>query len=299
MALLDVKYIINRILFQWKHTRLSAVHVFDKLIMCMQRGPSSQGRVLKNAPGMEVIHSMGTSESLLSASWEILLSRIGDTLMIYLLLHVDMFVTLKNDCCFQLSGQPIITAARASKKTSEALQSKLTVETDNPMDAGVNGYARAQGDEASKVIASRKQQSKNGERINGMVTQDLSLPTVGSCKMDILPSIGSWSKRSSRPSSWRRKKIKKEMLRKNSPLKMSDDASITPRNAYVTQQFGTDSTNPSGRSSGPELRRKERYGHSQWPKYLCKPSDMVIQRPAIFYGSKYALRAGLPAKRML
>eukprot|EP00890_Picochlorum_soloecismus_P001725 jgi/Picsp_1/2553/NSC_00784-R1_telomerase reverse transcriptase len=273
-----------------------------KNVLCYgyrKRGPSSQGRVPKNAPGMEIIHSMGTSESLLSASWEIVLSRIGDTLMIYLLLHVDMFVTLKNDCCFQLSGQPIITAARASKKTSEALQSKLTVGKSISMDECVNGGVRAQAGEASKMKTSRKHQSTGG-KANGAVTQDLSLPTVGSCRMDNFPSIGSWSKRSSRPSSWRRKKMKKEMLRKNSqtPLKMSDDATMTPKNAYVTQQFGTDSTN-SGRHFVPESRQKERYGHSQWPKYLCKPSDMVIQRPAIFYGSKYALRAGLPAKHCL
>jgi len=250
--------------------------------------------VLKNAPGMELIHSMGTSESLMSASWEILLSRIGDTLMIYLLLHVDMFVTLKNDCCFQLSGQPIITAARASKKTSEALQSKLTVETNDAMDGRVNGCIGAQAGESSKV-------NNTSSKVNRVVTQDLSLPTVASCRMDQLPSTGSWDKRSGRPSSWRRKKMKKEMLRKSSQtsVRMSDDATITPKNAYVTQQFGTDSTNPSGRLSGQVSRQKKRYGHSQWPKYLCKPSDMVIQRPAIFYGSKYALRAGLPAKRTL
>ncbi|XP_029445789.1 telomerase reverse transcriptase [Rhinatrema bivittatum] len=42
-----------------------------------------------------------------SALWEILLSRIGDDMMMYLLEHCSLFMLVPSSCCYQISGQPI------------------------------------------------------------------------------------------------------------------------------------------------------------------------------------------------
>ncbi|KAL4423217.1 hypothetical protein ABPG77_000009 [Micractinium sp. CCAP 211/92] len=85
-----------------------------------KRRPHAGGR---NVPGMataEASHHNSTTASLCSPAWQLLLSRIGDTLMLYLLLHVSMFAELPNACCLQLSGTPIGQVARAWRKQAPA-----------------------------------------------------------------------------------------------------------------------------------------------------------------------------------
>ncbi len=49
--------------------------------------------------------------ALCAAPWPLLLSRLGDTLMLYLLLHASIFVSLPNGCYLQASGPPVAQAS--------------------------------------------------------------------------------------------------------------------------------------------------------------------------------------------
>ena len=47
------------------------------------------------------------TSALCAAPWPLLLSRLGDTLMLYLLLHASIFLSLPNGCYLQASGPPV------------------------------------------------------------------------------------------------------------------------------------------------------------------------------------------------
>ncbi|KAL4860163.1 Telomerase reverse transcriptase [Chlorella vulgaris] len=83
----------------------------------------SGGGGARSVPGMataESFHYNSTTASLCSPAWQLLLSRIGDTLMLYLLLNASMFTALPNACCLQLSGPPLSQVARAWRKAAPA-----------------------------------------------------------------------------------------------------------------------------------------------------------------------------------
>jgi hypothetical protein len=46
------------------------------------------------------------------AEWEHLLNKVGDSVMIYLLLHTFMFIQLPNNCFLQVSGIPVYKYAK-------------------------------------------------------------------------------------------------------------------------------------------------------------------------------------------
>ena len=41
------------------------------------------------------------------------------------------------------------------------------------------------------------------------------------------------------------------------------------------------------------------FGHTQWPRYMPKPSEMMINRSPIFYCSTFPLKPGFTARRTL
>lgn len=51
-----------------------------------------------------------TTPTLCAAPWPLLLSRLGDTLMLYLLLHACIFVPLPNCCYLQVAGSSVAKA---------------------------------------------------------------------------------------------------------------------------------------------------------------------------------------------
>jgi telomerase reverse transcriptase len=55
----------------------------------------------------EVHHPNSTTETLKSDAWQLLLSRIGDTLMLYLLMHTSLFLPMPNGCFLQVTGRPV------------------------------------------------------------------------------------------------------------------------------------------------------------------------------------------------
>ncbi|RMZ53723.1 hypothetical protein APUTEX25_003257 [Auxenochlorella protothecoides] len=79
--------------------------------------PNTRANVLcagakAEAPGRASLGSLGLG--LASEPWRLLLSRIGDTLMLYLLLHCSMWSRVPNGTVVQLTGPPMARIARAS-----------------------------------------------------------------------------------------------------------------------------------------------------------------------------------------
>lgn len=54
----------------------------------------------------EAYYPNTTIKQLKQPSWQLLLSRIGDSLMLHLLMHVTIFVPLPNGCYLQVTGLP-------------------------------------------------------------------------------------------------------------------------------------------------------------------------------------------------
>lgn len=81
-----------------------------------QRRPSVPARApVGFIPGLqssEAYYPNTTARMLRGASWERLLSRIGDALMMHLLLHGSIFLSLPNGCFLQVSGAPAPQVSR-------------------------------------------------------------------------------------------------------------------------------------------------------------------------------------------
>lgn len=203
--------------------------------------------------------SSGTAKLLLSPAWEMLLSRIGDTLMVYLLLNVSMFLKMKNQCYFQVTGNPMIDDARAVKKTSDAMWTKFDRRTKN-----TRGYMH---------MASQ-------------ITQQISTSPG-----EMIQKNHNRSKKS-RPSSWQRKKYRKALESKNTQSQQYPKGS---GNKYVTQCLGSDLRSLSGIKARKNTASK---AHYVYPKRFQCPSEMAFPREFIFYSSNYSRKCGLSSKRM-
>ncbi len=72
----------------------------------LQRRPSSKAQYVQGLHRTEAYYPNTTIKQLKQPSWQLLLSRIGDSLMLHLLLHVTIFVPLPNGCYLQVTGLP-------------------------------------------------------------------------------------------------------------------------------------------------------------------------------------------------
>jgi len=73
----------------------------------VQKRPSSRVAPTVGLFGTEAYHCNTTTELLKGEAWQLLLSRIGDILMLYLLMHTSLFLPLPNGCFLQVTGVPI------------------------------------------------------------------------------------------------------------------------------------------------------------------------------------------------
>lgn len=74
------------------------------LCKLVQKRPSSRAAPTVGLFGAEAYHCNTTTELLKGEAWQLLLSRIGDILMLYLLMHTSLFLPLPNGCFLQLTG---------------------------------------------------------------------------------------------------------------------------------------------------------------------------------------------------
>ena len=57
-----------------------------------------------SAQGMLTDAANTTTAQLQGEAWQLLLSRVGDTLMLFLLMHTSLFLPLPHGCYLQASG---------------------------------------------------------------------------------------------------------------------------------------------------------------------------------------------------
>ena len=197
--------------------------------------------------------SSGAGKLLLSPAWEVLLSRIGDTLMLYILLNVSIFLKMENHCYFQLSGYPIINDARITKRKSDALLTKF-----------------------HKKSASLYP-SKQTE-----ITQHFASVSPGDGK-----STDGGQKRSKkrRPSSWQRKKYRKALESGDQSTVRDMKNSQKKNREYITQHLGSDGRSSLGSRTGG-LPQKSNKVHYRYPMKFQSPSEMVFPCPSPFPDAK-------------
>ena len=200
--------------------------------------------------------------------------------MLYLLLHVSMFWPLENGCYFQLTGQPVTNHARAVKKTSDAIQSR---------------FMMTLNDERVHRISSSMQQNPrvvSQEKVAVDTLNKVQKNPSENCAAQQEEGVVSGTKRKSRPSSWQRKKFKK--------LMSQDDASagknVTQSSSreYITQSLPSEPTTAAPKE--PESDKAKTY--YQYPRFMSRPSEMLIPRLSMFYSSRYGKKCGLSSKRM-
>jgi len=107
-------------------------------------------------------------------------------------------------------------------------------------------------------------------------------------------SEGKKHRKGARPSSWQRRKLYIDSEKEDRGVE------INPR-----PSSSIPSTQPQSvedLKSAPSCPRAYEigglpYGYTQWPRYMPKPSEMVIIRMPVFYCATFPRRPGLPAKR--
>lgn len=101
----------NVMCFGFRKVRPSAhinyVQPFLTHIYAMQRRPSTRAQYVQGLHRTEAYSPNTTIKLLTGPAWQLLLSRIGDTLMLHLLMHTTLFTPVFNGSLLQLSGMPV------------------------------------------------------------------------------------------------------------------------------------------------------------------------------------------------
>lgn len=220
--------------------------------------------------------SSGTGKLLLSPAWEVLLSRIGDTLMLHLMLNVSIFLKMQNQCYFQLSGHPVIDDARFTKKKSDVLLTKFQKKPANStlprQDVITQNFASVSPGDGKNI------EESHGDGGGGKHTRS----------------------KKQRPSSWQRKRYRKALERNDQAALMDVDSKRPSYQGkeYVTQHFGSAGHSSLSAREKESPRRKRDKVYYRYPKKFQTPSEMSFPRSFIFYSTRYGKKCGFNSKRM-
>ena len=77
------------------------------LPVCKQRRPSSKAQYVQGLHRTEAYYPNTTTKLLKGAAWQLLLSRIGDSIMLHLLMNASIFLPMANGSYLQVTGTPI------------------------------------------------------------------------------------------------------------------------------------------------------------------------------------------------
>lgn len=93
--------------------------------------------------------------------WEILLSRVGDDVMMYILEHCALFMLVPSSCCYQVCGQPIYElAVRDSRPSPRFLKQKYSRQARSVL----SGYLQRRFQACRPCPAKANQGIKNSRR---------------------------------------------------------------------------------------------------------------------------------------
>ena len=250
---------------------------------------------------VEAVAGNTVVDYMLSSPWNLLLSRIGDTLMLYLLLHSSIFQSLANHCCCQLAGPSVVKVARGYRQMApllKALHTKLEEEgkQQEANAAAASGAAAGGGGEVEMEMevevetdtGDRKRKRSNDTMATMRMGPMTQLEEVEQDDMEgsgeAAPPVMVQAKRR-RLSSWQRHKAKAaatgEDQRNDLPPRLPSGTSAPPPQQQSQQQ-----------------QQQQQKAHGRWKRNVPKPTDMVIPRTPIFYCSRFQKKAGLPSKHV-
>ena len=224
----------------------------------LERAVGALSRV-KNSKNVLCYGKANNAKTMTSPAWELLLSRVGDTVMLHLLLNVSMFGTLENGCYFQLSGVPVLADARATKRAS-VYQMGSEFETEGKRR---EGRARA----AREDLATARERA--GGSGNGPVEAETE--RVG-------------KKRKTRPPKWRRLRYLKQ------EWGGGEKAGAAGGGAVAAPSSRTKPKKRYGNLFGDNTRKTNK---------MQSPSEMQVHRHAMFYKQQQTKRCGLPRSHIL
>ncbi|XP_077789520.1 telomerase reverse transcriptase isoform X1 [Podarcis muralis] len=126
-----------------------------KNVLAFGYGPLNENnRHLPCMPNICSYQRNSTTESIRqSVLWEIVLSRVGDDVMMYILEHCSLFMLVPPSCCYQICGQPIYELALRSAKTSPAF---FRQRYPRPAPSVLSSYLRGRLRPCGKYLAKAK-----------------------------------------------------------------------------------------------------------------------------------------------
>ncbi len=221
---------------------------------------------VKNSKNVLCYGKANNAKTMTSPAWELLLSRVGDTVMLHLLLNVSMFGTLENGCYFQLSGVPVLADARATKRAS-VYQMGPEFETERKRREGRAGAAGG-----GLVTGGERSRGGNG---NGH---------------GVAAGVG--EKRKTRPPKWQRLRYLKQRL------------GVGEKDGEKDGGAGETARGVSGPAPSTRSKPKKRYGNlfgdnTMKTNKMQSPSEMQVHRHAMFYKQQQTKRCGLPRSHIL
>ncbi|XP_072854563.2 telomerase reverse transcriptase isoform X1 [Pogona vitticeps] len=93
-----------------------------------------------------------------SVLWEIILSRVGDDVMMYLLEHCALFMLVPPSCCYQMCGQPIYELALRNATLSSAF---FRQRYPGPTRSALSGYLQKRLKSCGKFLATANRKKGN------------------------------------------------------------------------------------------------------------------------------------------
>lgn len=255
-----------------------------------QKRPSAGGRQLLGSSSTEIYHHNAISDSLLTSPWELLLSRIGDTLMLYLLLHVTMFRRLPNGCCLQLSGPPAHEKVRNFRRYRSIPSVLENIAIDQPRK--LENLPSEPALKRRKVVSSGFPLTyKTQELSNQNQTHDdgheIGRTRVGQGEPHRINL-------KTRPSSWQRRKLYQSKLTANDSTKDENVIPPTQPDVFDSHCANDERHAVCQNAASPKVNAAR---PQPWPRYLPKFADMYIPRSPVFYSAGYPSKPGFPKKR--
>lgn len=267
------------------------------------------GQQLVGSSTAESYYHNSVSASLEAPAWQLLLSRIGDTLMLFLLLHVSMFSRLRNNCCLQLTGAPVVQVARSrwymgSRGVAEAAPA-VQAEVQPPAAHTQDGKLSTAG-AASNGLA-HPGGSVDGSSRRGTIRRAAEAEGGGGGEAEDGTELQQPRRKRHRPSSWQRRKAaaaaaQQAAAQAETSAMYIDDEVLVPPTQPVSEAGPAahalaSAAAPAQPQSARVAAKSSAFGFTQWPRQLPKPTDMMLPRQPIFYCSSFPRKPGFTAKR--
>jgi telomerase reverse transcriptase len=271
----------------------------------LARAVQALGRV-KNCKNVLCYEKANNSKTMTSPAWELLLSRIGDTLMLHLLLNVSMFATLENGCYFQLSGEPVVADARATKRASvydSAAEFEVAGEIrreSRPAGTLVEGFGQTSGKKRARVPRlpkwkreRLKRQAADTPYISEMIKMETDVQSSGMQNSGVLNSRVQSSDMQN--SDMQISGVQISGVQNNG----KQNSGVQNNGVQNSRKQNSGVQNNGVQNNGTQNASRKLFRVSHFGGKMLSPSEMQIHRHAMFYKQLHSRRCGLSKRHIL